>query len=377
MNNVTVLWPLPPRKGISSYVKWFVKSLWKKVDVEVLDFKKLYPDFLYPGWNPRQKGVEIPKYIWVESRQILTRRNPFSWIQAWLWMKWSILHMQYRIWFLAPIFITIWLIWRYVKWVPVVITIHNVEPHEKAFWKKRIDNLVYKVATSYIVHSHQNKQQLVSLVWDSKQISIIPHWIIVPEVEKISTWIARSQLWISNDAIVILFFWVIRPYKWLQLALEWLSQLLESNDSYHMIIAWKCRWDWDEYENLISDLKLQKYVTRISWFLDDLQLSQVFSASDCLILPYTHFDAQSWVLALWLWFEMPVIVSDLWWLTDIIDNSKYVHWVWDVKDMVSKISSLDIQSAISYIKTKKDTFSWETIVEDMLVVYNEIHNHYK
>jgi len=46
---VTLIGTLPPIKGISPYCQELLKSLSKRVEVEFIGFKKLYPDFLYPG----------------------------------------------------------------------------------------------------------------------------------------------------------------------------------------------------------------------------------------------------------------------------------------------------------------------------------------
>ena len=377
LNKITVLWPLPPWKWISQYVKWFVKALWERTEVELLDFKQLYPERLYPGWSPKQKSVEVPEYPWVSSTQVLTWRNPFSRIYAWITISWQVLHMQYWIRFLAPIYIVVWCIARYIKKIPVVITIHNVQPHEKARWKTYIDKIVYAVAHRFIVHSAQNREQLISLVWNKKKVTIFPHWIIVPEVVKIDTLRARDEFWIAHESNVILFFWVIRPYKWLHIAIQALSKLNENHDHYHMIIAWKARWDRSEYQHEIETYWLENQITRVSWFLDDQQLSFVFWASDLLILPYTHFDAQSWVVALWLWFDIPIIVSNLWWLTEVIDDNAYVHEVWNAEELAQKILHIDPRSSLEFIHTKKNKYSRKTISKDLFSFYENLVNSWR
>ncbi len=372
MNNkkVTLLWPLPPWKWVSQYVTWLVKSLCNYVSVEVLDFSSMYPKKLYPWWNPKQENIDPPSYKNMIHYSLISWRNPISWVRAWFSVNWDVLHMQYWIWFLSPVYIVAWLISKYIKKVPVVITIHNVQPHEIAFWKIWLDKLVYSVGDKFIVHSKDNKTQLEKIIWTKKDITIFPHWIIMPEVEPIHKELARKNLWIWNEKKVLLNFGHIRPYKWLDTMLDALGELLESDKSYILIIAGKCRENRDKYQYIIDKKWLGNNILRIEWFLPHKKVTDVFCASDLLVLPYTHFDAQSWVVALGLWYEIPMIVSDLWWLTEIIDNQYCVIKKWE--SLSWKIKSLDMELVKIYIDEVKNKFSWETIVKKYIVFYSKI-----
>jgi len=43
---VTLIGTLPPIKGLSHYCQGLLKSLSKRVEVEFIEFKKMYPNFL-------------------------------------------------------------------------------------------------------------------------------------------------------------------------------------------------------------------------------------------------------------------------------------------------------------------------------------------
>ena len=58
----TLIGTLPPIKGISPYCQELLKSLSKRVEVEFIGFKKLYPDLLYPrGSKVFNVAPRIPK----------------------------------------------------------------------------------------------------------------------------------------------------------------------------------------------------------------------------------------------------------------------------------------------------------------------------
>lgn len=77
---VTLIGTLPPIKGLSPYCQELLKSLSKNIEVEFIAFKKLYPNFLYPGGTKvedKNYKLEIKN---TQIRNILTYYNPFSWI---------------------------------------------------------------------------------------------------------------------------------------------------------------------------------------------------------------------------------------------------------------------------------------------------------
>lgn len=365
MKKITILGPLPPWKWVSQYVDWFVEGLWKKIDTQVIDFKSMYPDALYPWWSTKQAWVGIPKYKWVNSEQLLVRWNPISWIIWGMRISWDILHIQYWIWFFSPMCIIIAILAK-CRGKKVVITIHNVQAHEKSKRKLFLDCMLYSFWDELIVHSKDNKSQLMKIMSKSKIIHILPHWIITPKVKKIEKSDAKSILGISEWDQVLLIFGNIRPYKWLKIWLEAFKLLIEEHKEYTLIIAWKCREDWSTYQNIIDDYNISENIIRIEWFLDDRQVSQVFSASDLMILPYTHFDAQSGVVALSLWYELPIIVSDLWWLTAVINEDEYVFAVDSPSEIKEIILNFDAKRSQEYIINRKTFFQRDFIVDKYL-----------
>ena len=49
MEDVTVIGTLPPLKAISPYCEALVSSLSRSAKVNFISFRKIYPEFLYPG----------------------------------------------------------------------------------------------------------------------------------------------------------------------------------------------------------------------------------------------------------------------------------------------------------------------------------------
>ncbi|GAH33224.1 unnamed protein product, partial [marine sediment metagenome] len=70
---VTLIGTLPPIKGLSPYCQELLKSLSENIEVEFIGFKKLYPDFLYPGGTRvKDNNYKNPEIKNAEIRNILT-----------------------------------------------------------------------------------------------------------------------------------------------------------------------------------------------------------------------------------------------------------------------------------------------------------------
>ena len=83
-------------------------------------------------------------------------RNPLSRIKASFAIQSQTVHFQYRVWFFAPMYLTmIYCLKKYRKRT-IVLTIHNVVAHEASWWKAYMDKLVFRAADICIVHSRSH-----------------------------------------------------------------------------------------------------------------------------------------------------------------------------------------------------------------------------
>lgn len=372
MKKITLLSSFPPIKWVSAYTMGLLQELDKYCEVNFIGFKNIYPEFLYSG-GTKDNSLSRPKLNNTTLRNKINRYNPISWMIAWFNVKGDVLHVQWRSRILAPIYITILLITKYIKKIPVIITIHNVLPHEKSVLKNLFNNTVYKFWDKFIVHSNDNKKQLEKVIGLKKHIEIIPHGIIYPNTIDINKKEAKQIYNINKQDKVLLFFGNIRDYKWLDILLESFAILINNDSDYKLIIAWSNREPWDKYQKIINKRQLGKYIIRLDWFIAEDKLWAVFGASDLLILPYKHFDAQSWVIALNFSFDLPLIVSDLWWLTEAINDKDLIFKVWNYEELAQKIDYIFkndlLQKKINYIKERKKIFEWKSIVEKTLNLY--------
>src|SRR3972149_6826985 len=128
---VTLLGTLPPLKGISPYCAHLLEALASSndLDADFLGFRHLYPRRLYPGGQEREWGAPDYSLPGVPIRNVLDWYNRAGWARAALSLGSEVLHAQWWSYPLAPVFVVVLALARR-RGVRVVLTLHNVEPHE-------------------------------------------------------------------------------------------------------------------------------------------------------------------------------------------------------------------------------------------------------
>ena len=378
VEEITLVGTLPPIKGVSDYCIEQTKSLGKTIKVNFLNFKSIYPEFLYPGGKTTEKDpvFKAEKNPNVKTHSSLSWWNPFSWIIAGLTSKGKILHFHWWTYFLFPVFFTIALIAK-LRGKKIVCTIHNVVGHESGFIDRLFSGIIFSLSNSFIVHTKNNKEQLQKYFKvKSSNIEIIPHGIYnFYRGEKISKQAAKEKLGIPKNSKVLLAFGNIRAYKGTDDLIEAFKIVKEKFPELYLVIAgkpWKKELEADIKERLngVSNTKI---------FLDFVASSKVkfyFSAADLVVLPYKDFAAQSGPGNIALAFEKPLLVSNVGGLPDLVKNNIAVFKAGNIQELASKISLIFSKNMISSLEADsralKQVFSWENIAEQTLKLYNKL-----
>lgn len=336
---VTLIGTLPPLKGISPYCSELLKSISKEVEVEFIGFNKLYPNFLYPGGTKIvSRTCQVLDFENTNIRNILTYYNPLSWVWAGLTAKGEVVHAQWWSHVLAPVFFVILSISK-ARGKKIVITIHNVLPHENSKMNACLNRVILRFGDRFVVHSCTNKENLSNIYNISEEnISVIPHGILEPTpIKGISKNDARDYLKISHNKKVLLFFGNVRDYKGLDVLLDSLKFVVEEINDIVLIIAGKPWGEWDKYEEIITKNKLNSYIIKYLDFVPPSDVEYYFSATDLVVLPYKYFNSQSGVGALALPFKKPLVVTDLGGLSDFVKDENAIAKPNDGYDLARKI----------------------------------------
>jgi len=289
-------------------------------DVEFISFRKLYPEFLYPGGKDKDESIyDLESKC--RRKNLLHGYNPLTWIKVGLGSTGDVIHMQWWSYVLFPAYFTILTLLK-TKQKRILITVHNVTPHENATVGRLTTGILLNFADVIVVHSEANRRTLLEKyrIAQRKRVLVIPHGVLSAPKTSLTPKEARSVLGIDVDRKVVLFFGNIRPYKGLKTLLIAMKDVLVNVPGAILVIAGQPWKDWKEYEKLIRDLGLSSNVILKTGFVDMKDVPVLFLSADLVVLPYSGFDAQSGVGLLAINYGRPLIVTRVGGLDELVEN---------------------------------------------------------
>ena len=136
---------LPPLKGNAYYCMSLAREMSKKLTVNFIAFRKLYPEWLYPGGvSDNDKNFTISETPELTIRRIITYYNPVSWVRAGFVSHSDIVHIQWWSIVVAPIYFVLLIVLK-LRRKKILFTVHNVKPHENS----PVDHFLTKLILSF------------------------------------------------------------------------------------------------------------------------------------------------------------------------------------------------------------------------------------
>ena len=376
---ISMIGTLPPIKGVSDYCIELSQALSKYVEIDFISFKKIYPEFLYPGGTKdTDKNFKIKENKNLKIRSLITYYNPFTWVWAGLSTKGKIVHIQWWTSVLAPIYFVIFLFLK-LKRKKIILTAHNIIGHESSLLDKIITKIIFSFPDILIVHSDKNIEQTKDIFHTPDyKIVKIPHGIYnFYKNSEISKEEARKKLKIKPNIPVVLCFGNIRDYKGVDILINAFSLVKKELPDALLVIAGKCWIDWKDNEKLIKKYSLKKDIIT---FFDYVPMSDVklyFKSCDLVALPYKEFEAQSGPGNIALAFHKPLVVTNVGALPDLVKNKECVLETADIKGIAKQMIKIlkDKKLAKELSKDSKELckdFSWEGIAKKTIKLYETI-----
>jgi len=294
----------PYRGGISQSNASLVVELGKEHDVKAFNFKRQYPELLFPG-KTQFVTSEDEDAVNVESVPVLDSINPFSWVSTVRQIRsWNpdVLVVRYWMSFFAPSlgFVTR----RMRKHCKVIQIFDNVIPHEPRFFDSPLTKYFLGGGDGYVALCEAVSKDLLAFKPDARytviQLPLINHFKSKPDKED-----ARKKLGLDPEKKTLLFFGLIREYKGLDILLEAFAKL---NDDYQLVIAGEPYGSFDKYDAIIKRIGCSDRVHLFPEYIRDSEVPTYFAAADVCVLPYRS-ATQSGVSTISYHFEVPMIVT--------------------------------------------------------------------
>ena len=353
---------LPLRSGIAQHTTMLHRALASKCDLKTLSFARQYPNWLYPGRDQTEPGLDDYREAGVEYD--INGLNPLTWRTA-----------VRRILAFAPDAVII--PWWTVYWAPwsrflaagmraagtqVVFVAHNVVDHETAAWKRWLTRHVLGAGDHILVHTHAAEEDLTRLLGGVLEVSVHPHPIYSQFPADIPSPPRRA-------ALELLFFGFVRDYKGLDVLLKALAGLDRSD--WHLSIVgefWKareaiCRVD-------IERLGLAERIELVPRYVTATEAARYFGRADLVVLPYRHSSGTG-IVPLAYHYNKPVVVSNIGALAETVRNGR-TGWLFDegspnsLRETLAPRSAQETTAMATAITELKTLWTWDNLAETLL-----------
>ena len=357
----------PYRGGISDTNKELCESLISSGHkVEVINFKLLYPRFLFPGKTQFHQSFEN---INLKSHRIINTVNPFNWIRVIKKineLKPDLLISTYWTGLLSPCYYIInKLVSKKIKKIGII---HNVISHERRFTEEKLLKLYLSGLDKYFTLSKNVFNQIKKISKKPKGINLF-HPLLNKFGIKEDKIISKKTLGLNNDKEYILFFGLIREYKGLETLIKSMPRVVETNPNVKLLIVGENYISMKKYYQLIEKLNVSKNILVKNTFIDNDKIKYWFSSSELVIIPYKT-ASQSGITSLSFQFEIPTVSSNIDGLNELIeDNETGYLFNRNPTDLALKINNAlksDRKNIINNIITLKKELTWKKFIIQIL-----------
>lgn len=363
----------PYRGGISQFNACLYGELSKTHIVKAFNFKRQYPEFLFPGKT--QYVTKDDEAVPVESVSLLDTANPFSYVSTYRQIRaWEpdVLIVRYWMSYFAPSlgYITR----RMRKHCKVISILDNVVPHEQRFFDTPLTKYFLSGSDGSVTLCEAVSKDLLRLRPDV-EFRVIQHPLYSHFGERIPREEASRKLGLDPKRKTILFFGLIRLYKGLDILLEAFEKLPED---YQLIIAGEPYGSFDRYQKIIDRIAKPERIHMSLKYIKDSEVSVFFSAADIAVLPYRS-ATQSGISSVAYHFEVPMIVTDVGGLKETVGDTGtgIVAPECTPQAIMHEIERYFAepqlkQSFITNIRKEKERLSWKRFSEQLIDFINQI-----
>ncbi len=365
----------PYRGGISHYHTCLARELKKRHQVRVINYSRLYPEFLFPG---KTQYDESSRSLAVESDRMIDSLNPFTWVRAGFHIastRPDLVLFQWWHPFFAPALSKIGGILRILRRGRIIFICHNVIPHESFPLAGTLSRLAFSMAHGYIVQSGEDRDNLLELKRDAR-LELNPHPIYdFFRSGEITREEAKREIGAGEEPL-LLFFGYIRPYKGLEYLIRAMPRISRETGAKLMVVG-EFYQDQSSYRDLVDELDLNNMVSFVDRYVGNEEVERYFVASNLVVLPYLS-ATQSGIAQIAIAFNRPVVVTRVGGLPEVVREGRTGF-------VVSPASSRELEEAvIKYLsegweekmkpdfEEEKERFSWSHMADTVEKLYYRI-----
>jgi len=313
----------PYRGGNALFVAHTYEALKDHFEINIYNYKLLYPSILFPGTTQYDKSNQQVKKV--PNKRLVNSINPFNWLNVASKLKKENAELIIFDWW-HPFFgfchgIISCLIRKKYKNKILFIT-ENVVSHEDNFIDRFLTRFGLRNASKFLTLSGIVEKDVQQYAKGKKVYrSELPVYDCYQQDKGIDLQKTKEELGFNKDSIVLLFFGYVRKYKGLDILIEAFPKILSDIPETRLLIVGEFYDKPDLYLDQIKKLDIEDKVKVVNEFVPNEDVAKYYEVSDVVILPYRS-ATQSGILNVAYGFNKPVIVTDVGGLAEFVDESK-------------------------------------------------------
>ena len=291
--------------AMSYYTTRLTNALVTRYAVAIVPMRQLIPTFLYPGrsrvgltttslqYDRAVKVLGGVDWYWIPSlfRDLNDLRKWKPDVVIFEWWTGSVLHT----------YLTIALFAR-VMGASILVEFHEVQDTGEARipiargWVSVLGRPFFKLASAFVIHSEADREVIERRYRPGdRPCVVILHGPLDHHAPKeAGGGVTGAHRTAPPEALNLLFFGIIRPYK----GLEDLVQAFEMFDEEEVKDYWLTvvgeTWEgWDLPIQMIRDSRYRSRITLVNRFVEDDEVIAHFANADAAVLPYHRSSASS------------------------------------------------------------------------------------
>ncbi|MCK4538068.1 MAG: glycosyltransferase [Candidatus Krumholzibacteria bacterium] len=363
---ITLVGPAwPYRGGISHYNTCLAEQLCETHEIEVVNYSRLYPGFLFPGKTQYDESKDAHR---VDSVRMIDSINPFTWVRTGFHLVRSrpdVVLVQWWHPYFAPAIFKICSIVRVFTKARIIFICHNVVPHEKSMVDRLLARLAFSTAHGFMVQSEEDRKNLFAM--KKKAVAGIHPHPIYDFFKKGDTDRDEAKETIGEGAgNLVLFFGYIRAYKGLEFLIRSMSEVISSIPA-RLLVVGEFYEDREPYDRLVRELGLEDSVRFVDRYVENEEVQQYFSACDLVVLPYIS-ATQSGIAQIAVAFDRPMVVTRVGGLPEVVAEGRtgFVVDAGDPSALADRIIGFFTEGMAEkmapFFEEEKKRFSWESMV---------------
>ncbi|MCQ2328143.1 MAG: glycosyltransferase [Paludibacteraceae bacterium] len=359
----------PYRGGLATFNERLARQFQDEGhNVQVITFTLQYPSFLFPG-KTQYTNDPAPKDLSIQ--RALNSCNPFNWIRLGRKLRREqpdLLICCYWMAFFAPAYSTICRIVKRNRKTRCIALVHNMFGHEKSILDKLFAPCFVGRQDAFVALSDSVVKDIHGLT-KAPAISS-PHPIYDHYGDRMSKEEACKALGLDSTKNYILFFGLVRAYKGLDLLLDAMEKIKDTQPNIRLLIAGEFYENEATYLQQIGRNGIADRVILRNEFIPDADLRKYFGAADLIVQPYKS-ATQSGVTQVAFHFEKPILVTNVGGLGEIVHHGKMGYAV--VPDSQEIAESIEDyfrhnrqQAFTTYLQKEKVKYGWDRMTKAFL-----------